>query len=266
MGKNLFFVQLIFEKLCIMTSFLASTNLITDLKFKQKVGVKADAHVEALAVINQDNIEEQNLRIVPEDREELQINAKLFLKSFKPDLALEALEILKEALGVDKIDSLTLTVPAEGIDWIGIGAHSVNEDVNETSAKNEDPKRQSICKKMKLLWKELTEKLENDVTTLGLCDLETDVFFNLFNEATIKPANFQVNLKSCCVVPPDLQNFSKEHKIKLNTHADPPTVLTPDFMQNIQGDLNPQWIIRYQLFIKSRGVLQDKRYLIQNMK
>ena len=83
-----------------MTSFLASTNLITDLKFKQKVGVKADAHVEALAVINQDNIEEQNLRIVPEDREELQINAKLFLKSFKPDLALEALEILKEALGI----------------------------------------------------------------------------------------------------------------------------------------------------------------------
>ena len=94
--------------------------------------------------------------------------------------------------GVDKIDSLTLTVPADGIDWIGIGAHSVNEDVNETSAKNEDPERQSICKKMKLLWKELTEKLENDVTTLGLCDLETDVFFNLFNEATIKPANFQV--------------------------------------------------------------------------
>ena len=91
--------------------------------------------------------------------------------------------------GVDKIDSLTLTVPADGIDWIGIGAHSVNE---ETSAKNEDPERQSICKKMKLLWKELTEKLENDVTTLGLCDLETDVFFNLFNEATIKPANFQV--------------------------------------------------------------------------
>ena len=75
--------------------------------------------------------------------------------------------------------------------------------------------------------------------------------------------SFQVNLKSCCVVPPDLQNFSKEHKIKLNTHADPPTVLSPDFMTSIQEDIRPQWIIRYQLFIKSRGVLQDKRYLIQ---
>ena len=80
-------------------TFLASSNLITDLKFKQKVGVKADAHVEALAVINQENIEEQNLQIDLEARDELQINAKLFLKSFKPDLALEALQTLKEALG-----------------------------------------------------------------------------------------------------------------------------------------------------------------------
>jgi len=245
-------------------TFLASSNLITDLKFKQKVGVKADAHVEALAVINQENsIEEQNLQIDLEARDELQINAKLFLKSFKPDLALEALQTLKEALGVQKIDSLTLTVPADGIEWIGIGAHSVNEEKSSDVKDEEDPERRSISQQMKLLWKEVTEKLENDTTTLGLCDLETDVFFNLFNEAAIKPSNFQVNLKSCCVVPPDLQNFSKEHKIKLNTHADPPTVLSPDFMTSIQKDIRPQWIIRYQLFIKSRGVLQDKRYLIQ---
>lgn len=64
------------------------------------------------------------------------------------------------------------------------------------------------------------------------------------------------------MVPPDLQNFSKKHQIKLNTHADPPTVLSPDFMSSIQGDTRPSWIIRYQLFIKARGVLQDKRYLI----
>ena len=32
--------------------YFASSNLITDLKFKQQVGVKADAHIEALAIIN----------------------------------------------------------------------------------------------------------------------------------------------------------------------------------------------------------------------
>ena len=81
-------------------SFLVSTNLITDLKFKQKVGVKADAHIESLAVINQEDIvPEQNLRIDPESRPDIQINAKLFLKSFQSDLALEALHTLKNALG-----------------------------------------------------------------------------------------------------------------------------------------------------------------------
>ena len=83
-----------------------------------------------------------------------------------------------------------MTVPADGIDQIGIGAHSVNED--EKTVQDLDPERQSISQKMKLLWKELTEKVENDVNTFGLCDLETDVFFDLFQSAAIKPSNFQV--------------------------------------------------------------------------
>ena len=82
--------------------FVASSNLITDLKFKQQVGVKADAHIEALAVLNQqsdDKVQSSDLNISPETREELQINAKLFVKSFDCDVALEAVQQLKEALG-----------------------------------------------------------------------------------------------------------------------------------------------------------------------
>ena len=166
-------------------------------------------------------------------------------------------------LGVDKIDSLTLSVPADGIDSIGIGAHSVNEDEVKTEQLKEDPRRTELSEKMLQLWDHMTEKLKNNVVTMGLCDLETDIFFHLFKVSSVKPNNFQVNLKSCCVVPPDLQAFAKENQIKLHTHADPPSVLSPDFMENVESDSRPEWIIRYQLFIKSRGVLQDKRYLIQ---
>jgi hypothetical protein len=35
----------------------------------------------------------------------------------------------------------------------------------------------------------------------------------------------QVNLKSCCTVPPNLQSFAKEKGIKLHTHCDPMAVL-----------------------------------------
>ena len=47
--------------------------------------------------------------------DELQINAKLFVKSFDIDLCLEAVKCLKQAFEVEKIDSLTFSVPAEVI-------------------------------------------------------------------------------------------------------------------------------------------------------
>ena len=88
------------------------------------------------------------------------------------------------------------------------------------------------------LWSSLTEKLQNEVNTFGLCDLETDVFFQLFEESTIKPKSFQVNLKSCCVVPPKLQEFSKEKGVKLHTHADPPSVLGKFFIMSTEFKKN----------------------------
>ena len=154
----------------------------------------------------------------------------------------------------------------QGIESIGIGAHSVNEEPEESAQPNIDPERQEFSKKMLQLWSSLTEKLQNEVTTFGLCDLETDVFFQLFEDSIIKPKSFQVNLKSCCVVPPKLQEFSKEKGVKLHTHADPPSVLGQEFMEGIKTGEKPHWIIRCQLFVKSRGVLQDKRYLIQQKK
>ena len=80
---------------------LSSTNLITDLAFKSRVGVKVEASVEALAVINSydPNIEPHELTIKPEEREELKIIAKLFLKSFDVNVALEAIHTLKNELG-----------------------------------------------------------------------------------------------------------------------------------------------------------------------
>ena len=249
--------------------YFASSNLITDLKFKQQVGVKADAHIEALAIINKnegENDENVDLKIQLENRDELQINAKLFVKSFDIDLCLEAVKCLKQAFEVEKIDSLTFSVPAEGIESIGIGAHSVNEDTEEFAEPKTDPERQEFSQKMLNLWSSLTEKLQNEVNTFGLCDLETDVFFQLFEESTIKPKSFQVNLKSCCVVPPKLQEFSKEKGVKLHTHADSISVLGQEFIDEIKTRDKPNWIIRCQLFVKARGVLQDKRYLIQYRK
>ena len=75
-------------------------------------------------------------------------------------------------------------------------------------------------------------------------------------------------MKSCCVVPPDLKEFANINNIKLLTHSDSPEILGDSFCSEInEGKDNdnkwkPLWIIRFQVFKKMRGVLQDKRYMI----
>lgn len=169
---------------------------------------------------------------------------------------------------MESIDQLILSVPSEGIPIIGISTHSDDEDSDaDGGLENQDPQRLETSRKMQQLWNAFSERLKNSIDFIGLCDLETDIFINLYNQASNPPSNFQVNLKSCCVVPPNLKSFVDSKKVPLLTHSDSPTVLEGDFCQEIthpQLQQNPpDWIIRYQLFIKARGVLQDKRYLIQ---
>ena len=87
-------------------------------------------------------------------------------------------------------------------------------------------------------------------------------------------------------MPPELRDFAKSNDIKLLTHSDSPEFLgdefcsqinagkgqkssegkenrtTNDHMTNVDEGWTPLWIIRFQIFKKMRGVLQDKRYMI----
>ena len=67
-------------------------------------------------------------------------------------------------------------------------------------------------------------------------------------------------MASCCVVPTDLQEFSTAKGIKLLTHNDP-GVLIADADLDKEG-MSVSWIVRYQIMDASRGVLREKRYII----
>ena len=86
-------------------------------------------------------------------------------------------------------------------------------------------------------------------------------------------------------MPPELREFTKSNNIKLLTHSDSPEFLGDEFCSQINvgtrengkdgkeirtnydakksgEEWTPLWIIRFQIFKKMRGVLQDKRYMI----
>ena len=77
---------------------------------------------------------------------------------------------------------------------------------------------------------------------------------------------FQVNLQSCCVVPPELVEFAKNNGITINTHSDPEVLLSDNDLSHIlPSDLSGtkvDWIARYIIMDQKRGVLKVKRYLI----
>ena len=77
---------------------------------------------------------------------------------------------------------------------------------------------------------------------------------------------FQVNLRSCCVVPEDMTEFTKGNNLKLLTHSDPEVMLDGATLEREVGSgekFEPDFIIRYQIMDKERGVLKDKRYIVR---
>ncbi|KAI4797007.1 hypothetical protein KUCAC02_026608, partial [Chaenocephalus aceratus] len=71
-------------------------------------------------------------------------------------------------------------------------------------------------------WEELESLVRSQrIAAIGTSDLDKDLLEQLYTWAQVKPSSNQVNLASCCVMPPDLTAFAKEFDIQLLTHNDP---------------------------------------------
>lgn len=54
---------------------------------------------------------------------------------------------------------------------------------------------------MLTLWNTLAKELVTDekrIQSLGLCDLDTEIFKQLYNQAEVKPTSVQVTVVICC--------------------------------------------------------------------
>uniref|UniRef100_A0A146M5G8 GCS light chain n=1 Tax=Lygus hesperus TaxID=30085 RepID=A0A146M5G8_LYGHE len=118
---------------------------------------------------------------------------------------------------------------------------------------------------LKTLWSVLQTCVDDKVVDLiGVADVETDAFFELYNWARIKPNIVQISLAGCCVVPPPLQEFTRAHDIQLLTHSDPSEMLPKDKLEEILPSFPVRdfYVAKYQAHIKCRGVLATKGYLL----
>lgn len=74
----------------------------------------------------------------------------------------------------------------------------------------------------KFMWKKLRlAQAAGKIAQLGIADMDFETILNIFDDKKFDFTILQINTQTCCVVPPELQQFCKENEIQLLTHSDP---------------------------------------------
>lgn len=182
---------------------------------------------------NNDDLTE---KITEFKREEIKIGAKVFLNNSSVDNLEVAVENLLLTLGVDCLDNLILSFHPRRTTNItnGNGEHNgvLNGSNKEPDTPNSIDGREGVLEwgvgnvnalnELKSLWNVLEEYAQQKkICQLGIADLDTESFQELYECSKVKPTIAQINLKACCVVPPSLQEFCTKNEIQLLTHSDP---------------------------------------------
>jgi glutamate--cysteine ligase regulatory subunit len=116
---------------------------------------------------------------------------------------------------------------------------------------------------------------------LGLAEFGSEKLARFLARAQVRPAVNQINIRNCCNVPPPLAKLAKDQGIELLVHSDCTDILPKGTLRELlgpglggagiladpetgagglQGDLTPQWVVKYTAVVRDRGVIENKGY------
>ncbi|PIG85907.1 gamma-cysteine synthetase regulatory subunit [Aspergillus arachidicola] len=186
----------------------------------------------------------------------------------------EAIDLVLKELHVDSIDLLIVSFPG-----ILFDAEDDSEEEVESDTGSEEP---DDFDSMIRTWRVLEDLQEKGmISQLGVAEFGSERLARFLPHTKVKPSVDQINLKDCCVVPKSLILYAKSENIQLLTHNDCMDILpigttrellgpgekgagilasAPDADDGIQGDVEPQWVVKYTAVVKDRGVVENKGY------
>lgn len=174
---------------------------------------------------------------------------------------------------MDSIDLLIVSFPG-----ILFDAEDDSDDEEEEMAESQPDDFDSMVQ----TWKTLEGLQEKGmIAQLGVAEFGSERLARFLAHTRVKPSVDQINLKDCCVVPKSLILYAKQENIQLLTHNDCDDILPvgttrellgpgekgagilasdPEAEDGIQGDIEPQWVVKYTAVVKDRGVVENKGY------
>ncbi|KAL7051285.1 hypothetical protein ACKWTF_004411 [Chironomus riparius] len=120
-------------------------------------------------------------------------------------------------------------------------------------------------KHFKTLWAKLREeKKAGRIEQLGIADMDLDTIMDIFDDKNFDFTILQINIVTCCMPPPCLVSFCKEHEIQLLTHSDPQVLFPSCHMCDIAlgKSFKIKWVVRFLETLICRGILTRKGFIV----
>nr|XP_053639021.1 glutamate--cysteine ligase regulatory subunit-like [Cherax quadricarinatus] len=202
-------------------------------------GSKADAqNCEVLSIQGNTN------SLPPKESIFTKTTVKLFLSNNDSSQVEDAIKTVSTGLDLPCIDLVIVTPP------------DVSDDATLES--------------LEPMWQGLEDAVSRGtVASIGLADVSTKLFTELYEWAKIKPSAVQVNLSSCCIVSPELSAFAQQHDIQVLTHNDPAEIVDEEVVSTITSCLGLsgvqcqiEWIARHRTIQQCFGLVKDKGYTL----
>ncbi|KAH6610819.1 hypothetical protein Trco_000839 [Trichoderma cornu-damae] len=210
-----------------------------------------------------------------EEANDYEITVKLFLLPDtsvreREQYAREALGLVRKELGIQTIDLLIVSFP--GMSFEG----TCEKEAERINA------QQGNLEEELASWK-VFEDLHSQglAKRLGVAEFGSEKLRAFIERTLVRPTVDQVNLQDCCNVPAPLRKLAEEEGVELNVHTDCTDILPRGTLRELlghgprgagvladpahggaglEGELSPQWVVRYVAFVKDRGVLENKGY------
>lgn len=133
-------------------------------------------------------------------------------------------------------------------------------------------------------WARALEPLHDEglARQLGIAEFGSEKLGRFLAGCRVKPAVDQINIRNCCNVPPPLVSLARAEGIELFVHSDCTDILPKGTLrellghgvrgaavladpaegvhEGLQGELTPQWVVKYTAVVRDRGVIENKGY------
>lgn len=232
-----------------------------------------------------------------EDKSHYDITVKLFYlpgipSSRRCTQTREAIDLVLRALKVRSIDLLIVSFPGISFDADDEDSDSEAEESTPASTSQDggcaDSGVPDEISTMIETWR-IFEGLHDSgvIAKLGLAEFGTRRLSRFLAHCRVKPSVDQINVRDCCVVPKPLILFAKTEGIELLTHNDCTNILpkgttrellgtgekgfgilasgdgTNGVTGGLNGDVEPQFVVKYTAVVKDTGVVENKGYFAE---